>query len=210
MRAHPIRSSVAMTVPSMALSRKIEVPEPDWNFRCSDAQQVPFGPDRDDIGDPRQRHVRGPPRARPSRRSVRRDPCGRRSLWEAPRPGRPLRPWRSCSKSRPCADRRVPPPQTILVVSAGIRAGMCGCQLSGFMALATEWFTVTTSEPPSPKARVARLTPTRQTMPPCGRPAGADRLSSAWLPRPLPPKNLRTASLNPNLTPSSIARPATG
>ena len=31
------------------------------------------------------------------------------------------------------------------------------------------------------KARVARLTPTRQTRPPCGRPAGADRLSSAWL-----------------------------
>ena len=57
------------------------------------------------------------------------------------------------------------------------------------------------------KARVARLTPTRQTMPPCGRPAGADRLSSAWLRCPLPPKNPRTASPNPSLTPSSAHQP---
>ena len=44
-------------------------------------------------------------------------------------------------------------------------------------------------------------------MPPCGRPAGADRLSSAWLRCPLPPKNPRTASPTPSLTPRSDHQP---
>ena len=136
MRAHPIRSSVAMTVPSMALSRKFEVPEPDWNFRCSDAPTSAVWPRLRSYC----RCVSATagnclPRARPIRRSVRRDSCGGRSLWEAPRPGRPLRARRSCSKSRPCADRRVPPPPTILVVSAGIRAGMYPAKPSGGVCL---------------------------------------------------------------------------